>query len=188
MAAPVSTLWQAWTAPAARAVWAAPLAFGHGGVPGGRHQGRRTRGLALQGRGRARHPLRVRLAGAAAGGAQRELRGDLVRRRDAIGGAGHGRFRRPRRAQPAGRDGAALLAGRGHGGRLPAGLRRRTGQSRRRGRADHGAAAGDQGAALGGLERLDEPRDAAAVVGAGRLFLPHEDGSTCGRAANGSST
>ena len=188
VAAPVATLWQAWTAPAARAVWAAPDARGHGGVPRGRHPGGRARGLALQGGGAARHPLRGRLAGAAARGAQRELRGDLVRGRDAIGGAGDGGFRRRGRRQPGGGDGAALLAGRGHGGRLPAGLRRRARQSGGRGRADHGAAAGDQGAAAGGLGRLDEPRDPAAN-GGGRTASPAgRSGSTCGPAANGSST
>ena len=30
VSAPVAILWQAWTAPAARAVWAAPAARGHG--------------------------------------------------------------------------------------------------------------------------------------------------------------
>ena len=36
--------------------------------------------------------------------------------------------------------------------------------------------------------RLDEPRNAAAMVGAGRLLLPDDRGSTCEPAANGSST
>jgi hypothetical protein len=31
----------------------------------------------------------------------------------------------------------------------------------------------NQGAAIPRLEHLDEPRDAAAMVGSGRFFLPH---------------
>ena len=165
-----------------------PRALGHGGVPRGRPTGGRARGLALQGGGPAGHPVRGRLAGVAAGPAQRELRGDLVRGRDAVGGAGDGGSGRRRRRQPARGDGAAVVAGRGHGGGLPAGLRRGAGQSGGRQRADHGAAAGDPRAAVRGLGRLDRPRDAAALVGAGRVLLPDDSGSTCGPAGNGCST
>jgi hypothetical protein len=45
VAAPLSALWQAWTAPAARVVCSHTCR--HGGVSGGRDQGGRTRSLAL---------------------------------------------------------------------------------------------------------------------------------------------
>ena len=175
VAAPLSVLWQAWTAPAARAVWAAPtpsvtVEFLEADTRVG---GREVSLCKVEGQPDIR--CEVRLAGIAAGDAQRELRGDLVRGRDAIGSAGDGGFLRHGRAQPAGRDGAAFLAGRGYGGGLPTGLRRGTGQSRGRGRADHGAAAGDTGTASHRLGRVDEPRDAAAMVGTGRVLLSHEE-------------
>ena len=133
VAAPLAVLWEAWTAPAARAIWAAPspsvtVEFLDADTRVG---GREISLCKVEGQ------LDIRceewLACVAASGVQCELRGDLVRRRDAISSAGDGRSFRHARAQPAGRDGATFLAGAGHGGRLSRRLRRGTRQPRGRG-------------------------------------------------------
>ena len=71
VSAPVAILWQAWTAPAARAVWAAPApAVTVEFLEADTRVGGREVSLCKVD-GPARHPLRGRLAGAAARGAQR---------------------------------------------------------------------------------------------------------------------
>ena len=100
VAAPLATLWQAWTAPAARAVWASPapavtVEFLEADSPGrraARSRSARSRGSPTSASRRAGWTLRPRRG-------QRGLRGDLASEGAAIGGAGHGGFlRRWRRA------------------------------------------------------------------------------------------
>ncbi len=102
VAVPLPVLWRGSDRPRRAGGLGGADALGDRGVPGGRHQCGRPGSLAVQGRRRAGHTLRVRLARRAAGAAQRKLRGGLLRRRDVIGGAGDGRFLRHPGAQPAG--------------------------------------------------------------------------------------
>ena len=93
VSAPVAILWQAWTAPAARAVWASPapavtVEFLEADTRVG---GREVSLCKVDGQPDVRCEggwLELQPAARSV-----ELRGDLVRGRDAIGGTGDGRFR-----------------------------------------------------------------------------------------------
>ena len=181
VSAPVATLWEAWTAPAARAVWAAPapavtVEFLEADTRVG---GREVSLCKVEGQPDIRcEGGWLELQPAARSVGYEVISSEGVTRSAALVTAD---FAERRHGQPGGRDGAAVLAGRGHGGGLPAGLRRRAGQSGGRGRADHGAAARDQGTAAGRLGRLDEPGDLAPMVGAGGVLLPDEADRPSGR-------
>ena len=166
VSAPVAILWQAWTAPAARAVWAAPAPsvmvefpeadtrVGGREVPLCKVEGQpdnRCEAGWLELRPAARSVSYEVISSEGATRSAALVTADLA-------GTGTG-SRVVVTVQ-------LSLAGRGHGGGLPAGLRRPVWRiPGGRGRADHGAAARDQGTAAGRLGRLDEPGNLARMVG-----------------------
>ena len=133
VAAPASVLWEAWTDPAARAVWATPtpsvtVEFVEADTRVG---GREISLCKVDGQ----PDIRCENGWLVLQPVMRSVNYEVISSEGvtAIGGAGDGRYFGHRRAQPVDRDGAAFLAGGGHGGRLPGRLRRGSGQSRGRG-------------------------------------------------------
>lgn len=133
VAAPLSVLWQAWTAPAARAVWAAPtpsvtVEFLEADSKVG---GREVSLCKVEGQPN----IRCEVGWLELQPALRSVNYEAISSggRDAIGGAGDCGILRHGRAQSAGRHGATFLAGREYGGGISAGLWRGAGQSRERG-------------------------------------------------------
>ena len=126
-------LWEAWTAPAARAVWAAPspsvtVEFLEADTRVG---GREVSLCKVEGQ----PDIRCEGGWLALQPALRSVNYEVISSEGVTQSAAlvTADISGTRRAQPAGRDGAAFLAGGGHGGGLPARLRRGTGQSRGRG-------------------------------------------------------
>ena len=190
VSAPLATLYQAWTAPAARAVWAPP-------APGvtvefleadSRVGGREVSLCKVAGE----PDIRVEAGWLEMQPNQVSVNYEVVSREGAVQSAAlvTAGFAAGGRGEPDFGDGPACPRSPPTWSRATArALTQVIGNPRRCGRADHGAGTGDQGARSQLVwRRLDECREPAESGGGRTGFPAAPAGSTCARAANGSST